>query len=60
MQLLADALATLPPKQRDLVVLHDYQGVPLKEAAQRLQMSYSNAKLLRGKALSALALRLKE
>ncbi len=51
---LADALNTLPERDRDLVVLHYYHGLTLKEAAEKLGMSYSNAKLVHNKSLVVL------
>lgn len=51
---LADALAELPERDRDLIILHYYHGLTLKEAAERLGMSYSNAKLVHNKSLVVL------
>ena len=51
---LADALMTLKQRERDLILLHYYRGLTLKEAAQKLGMSYINAKVVHKKALSAL------
>ena len=51
---LADALNTLPERDRDLVVLHYYHGLTLKESAEKLGMSYSNAKLVHNKSLVVL------
>ena len=51
---LADALSELPERDRDLIILHYYHGLTLKEAAERLGMSYSNAKLVHNKSLVVL------
>ena len=51
---LADALTELPERDRDLIILHYYHGLTLKEAAARLGMSYSNAKLVHNKSLVVL------
>lgn len=54
LELLADALEKLPERDRDLVILHYYRGLTLKEVAMKMGMSYSNAKLVHNKALAAL------
>lgn len=51
---LADALETLKESQRDLIVLHYYGGYTLKEVADKMGMSYINAKVIHKKALTAL------
>ena len=51
---LAAALEKLPTRECDIIILHYYTGVPLKEIAARMGMSYSNLKLIHGKALSRL------
>lgn len=51
---LADALSELPERDRDLIILHYYHNLTLKEAAERLGMSYSNAKLVHNKSLVVL------
>jgi len=51
---LADALTALKERERDLIILHYYSGYTLKEVAQRMGMSYINAKVIHKKALSAL------
>ena len=48
---LADALLKLKEKERQLIVLVFYNDMTIKEAAAKLGMSYSNAKLLHGSAL---------
>lgn len=51
---LAQALMKLDVRSRALVVLVYYDGKTLKEAAQQLNMSYSNSKIIMKKALSEL------
>ncbi len=51
---LAAALEKLPERERDLIVLHYYKGMQLKEVASRMNMSYSNCKLVHSKALMRL------
>lgn len=51
---LADALTELPERDRDLIILHYYHGLTLKETAERIGMSYSNAKLVHNKSLVVL------
>ena len=51
---LADALEQLPQRERDLIILHYYSGLTLKECATKLGMSYSNCKLVHNKALMEL------
>ena len=48
---LAQALMKLDLRSRALVVLVYYDGKTLKEAAQQLDMSYSNSKIIMKKAL---------
>lgn len=52
---LADALMTLNERERDLILLHYYKGLTLKEAADKMRMSYINAKVMHKKALSGLS-----
>ena len=51
---LADALMTLKTRERDLILLHYYKGLTLKEVADKMGMSYINAKVIHKKALSGL------
>lgn len=51
---LASALEKLPQRERDLIILHYYQNLQLKEIALKLHMSYSNCKLVHNKALMKL------
>lgn len=55
---LAAALETLDERKRDIVVLRYYRGLTLREIAQRLDISYSYAKLLHTGALAELKKRL--
>ncbi len=51
---LADALEQIPERERDIIMLHYYDKVPLMEIADRMGVSYSYAKVLHKKALSSL------
>ena len=51
---LAAALEKLPQRERDLIILHYYNNMQLKEIALKLHMSYSNCKLVHNKALMKL------
>ena len=51
---LADALLTLNEKERDLIVLHYFEGHTLKVVAEMMGMSYINAKVIHRKALDGL------
>ena len=51
---LADALLTLKQRERDLILLRYYKGLTLKEAADKMGMSYINAKVVHKTALSVL------
>ena len=51
---LADALESLDERSRDLIILHYYSGLTLKEIADRMCMSYPNAKVIHKKALRAM------
>ncbi len=48
---LAEALGSIPERLRDIVILHYYQNMTLKEVAERMGMSYANVKILHKKAL---------
>lgn len=54
LQLLATALKFLPQRDRDLIVLHYFNGLTLKNAAEELNMSYINAKIVHKKVLTKL------
>ena len=51
---LGQALIRLDERSRALIVLVYYDGITLKEAAAKINMSYSNSKLIMKKALSEL------
>ncbi len=51
---LAQALERLPERERDLIVMHYYNNMQLKEIALKMHMSYSNCKLIHNKALMKL------
>ena len=48
---LADALEKIPERSRDILILHYYQNMTLKEVASRIGMPYANIKLVHKKAL---------
>lgn len=48
---LTKALAEMPERLRDIVILHYYENITLKEVAERMRMSYANVKILHRKAL---------
>lgn len=54
LRMLADALESLTERERDLIVLHYYKGMLLKDVAAKMGMSYANAKIIHKKALTAL------
>lgn len=51
---LARALEALPQREGDLIILHYYSGIDLKEIAMRMGLSYSSVKRLHAKALFSL------
>lgn len=51
---LADALLSLKEKERDLIVLHYYNGYTIKHVAEMMGISYINAKVIHKKALDGL------
>jgi len=54
LRMLADALERLSERERDLIVLHYYKGMLLKDVAAKMGMSYANAKIIHKKALTSL------
>ena len=54
MDSLADALLSLKEKECDQIVLHHYTGHTLKNVADKMGMSYINAKVIYKKALESL------
>lgn len=48
---LAGALSHLPERERNILILRYYSGKTLKDIAERLDISYSYAKVLQNKAL---------
>jgi len=51
---LADALEKLDERERDLIILHYYSGLTLKDVAVKLGISYAYVKILHNKALGEL------
>ena len=54
LEILAKALEKLKEKERQVIILHYYENLRLKEIAVRMGMSYQNAKILHLKALKKL------
>ena len=52
LETLADALERLPERERDIIVLHYYSGMTLREISAKMCISYSYTKALHSKALS--------
>lgn len=52
LETLADALESLDERERDIIILHYYQGMTLTVIAQRIGISYAYVKVLHNKALS--------
>lgn len=51
---LANALASLDERERDLIIMRYFEGKKLKEIAQYLDISYAYVKILHNKALETL------
>ena len=49
-----DVLEYMKPRDRDLIILHYYNGYTLKAIAEMMGMSYINAKVIHSKALAFL------
>ena len=56
LETLAKALEKLDARSRKLIVLHYYEGLSVKDIAERLNISYSYAKILHKKTLLLLKL----
>ena len=54
LETLADALAALEERERDIIILRFYSGKTLKEIAETMHISYAYVKVLQNKALAAL------
>lgn len=48
---LTKALKLLSERERDIIILHYYKHMTLKEVAEKMNMSYSNMKIVHAKAL---------
>ena len=53
-ELLAQALETLSQREQDIVVLYYYHDLPLKEIAEKIGVSYTNAKFIKSTAMKKL------
>ncbi len=51
---LADALEKLDERERDIIILHYYSGMTLKDVAEKIGISYSYVKLLHNNALASM------
>ena len=51
---MAEALEKIQERLRDIIILHYYENLTLKEIAVRMGMSYANVKILHKKALHEL------
>ncbi|HJC23899.1 MAG TPA: RNA polymerase sigma factor [Candidatus Eisenbergiella merdavium] len=54
LEALTRALKALPERERDLIILHYYTGYKLKEIAERMDISYTTAKVAHSSALGRL------
>ena len=54
LEALAEALEAIPLRERDVIVLHYYQGLTLKEIAVHMRLAYSTVKLCHSRALEML------
>ncbi len=54
LEALAAALESIDERSRNIVILHYYNGLPLKSIAEAMGISYSHTKLLHNKALTEL------
>ncbi len=52
LETLADALEALDSRERDIIIYHYYNGMILKDVAEKLGLSYSYVKAVHQKALS--------
>lgn len=57
---LADGLAALPQRERDIVILRFYYGLTPAETARRTNVSYANVRFLQHRALQKLRIFLEE
>ena len=51
---LAEAMEKLTGKERDIIIFYYYTGLTLRDAAEKMDISYSYAKLLHNRALEQL------
>lgn len=54
LETLAKGLEKLEERERDIIIMHYYQGKTLKEAAEAIGISYAYVKILHNKALGEL------
>ena len=58
-EMLAQALETLSEREQDIVILYYYHDLPLKEIAEKVGISYANAKFIKSQAISKLRTKMK-
>lgn len=58
-EMLAQALETLSQREQDIIVLYYYHDLPLKDIAARLDITYTNAKFIKSRAMQKLRAKLK-
>ena len=54
LEILADALESLPARERDIVVWRFYHGLSAQETAEKVGVSYANARFLQHSAMKKL------
>ncbi len=54
LEVLADALESLSERERTVIILHFYKGIPHKELALQMNLSYANVRFINHKALEKL------
>ena len=57
-ELLAQAMETLSQREQDIIVLYYYHGLPLKVIAEKVGVSYANAKFIKLQALNKLKMQI--
>ena len=58
-EMLAQALESLSQREQDIIVLYYYHDLPLKEIAEKVGISYANAKFIKSQAIKKLRSKLK-
>ena len=58
-EMLAQALETLSEREQDIIVLYYYHDLSLKEIAEKVGISYANAKFIKSQAINKLRMKMK-